>query len=181
MVKTLSMPSSFVTLQGYKYMSHLGKPKKAGSVPLGVVPFQLILGATKTRHLRFGKPFASTYPLKTLRQVGLKYLRPLGASRFLGRQTGKLAAFRSSAYVDGVDILVQEERPLNKQLYSHKFKHAGYDTKLQLLWVPQKSFTFLAVLNGSWPDLKMVRESLLPLLEQDEMMPTKDIEVTPKL
>ncbi|KAI8829007.1 hypothetical protein BC829DRAFT_424088 [Chytridium lagenaria] len=31
-----------------------------------------------------------------------------------------------SIYVDGVDFLVQEDRPLNKALYSHKFKHAGY-------------------------------------------------------
>ncbi|KAI9324481.1 hypothetical protein BDR26DRAFT_881241 [Obelidium mucronatum] len=30
-----------------------------------------------------------------------------------------------SCYVDGIDVLIQETRPFNKGLFSHKFKHAG--------------------------------------------------------
>ncbi|KAJ3392647.1 hypothetical protein HDU80_010834, partial [Chytriomyces hyalinus] len=31
-----------------------------------------------------------------------------------------------SCYVDGVNMMVSEARPLDKDLFSHKFKRAGY-------------------------------------------------------
>ncbi|KAI8846167.1 hypothetical protein BC829DRAFT_399113, partial [Chytridium lagenaria] len=63
-----------------------------------------------------------------------------------------------SAYVDGVDFLVQEEPPLNKGLYSHKFKHAGYRYQVATALGSSKIVHI--------PE--MVRESLVPLLDPDE-------------
>ncbi|KAI8854119.1 hypothetical protein BC829DRAFT_381320, partial [Chytridium lagenaria] len=66
-----------------------------------------------------------------------------------------------SAYVDGVDFLVQEDRPLNKGLYSHKFKHAGYRYQVATALGSSK----IVHISGGW---NMVRESLVPLLDPDE-------------
>ncbi|KAI8842961.1 hypothetical protein BC829DRAFT_420242 [Chytridium lagenaria] len=57
-----------------------------------------------------------------------------------------------SSYVDGVDYLVQEERPLNKGLYSHKCGHCLGSSKIVYICG--------GVECGTWPDLKMADESI---------------------
>ncbi|KAI8842060.1 hypothetical protein BC829DRAFT_302608 [Chytridium lagenaria] len=77
-----------------------------------------------------------------------------------------------SAYVDGVDFLVQEDRPLNKGLYSHKFKHAGYRYQVATALGSSKIVHISGGVEcGSWPDLKMVREALSPSWIPTRLLP----------
>ncbi|KAJ3316948.1 hypothetical protein HDU76_001453 [Blyttiomyces sp. JEL0837] len=74
-----------------------------------------------------------------------------------------------SLYVDGVDVLIQEERPLNKKLYSHKFKHAASRFQVATgLGFSGIVFASGGVPAGEMTDLEMVRETLLPKLGKNE-------------
>ncbi|KAJ3293818.1 hypothetical protein HDU76_007006 [Blyttiomyces sp. JEL0837] len=74
-----------------------------------------------------------------------------------------------SMYVDGTDFKVQEERPLNKDLFSHKLNHAGFRYQVATAnAVPKIVWWSGGVPCGAWPDLRMVRETLVPLLEPGE-------------
>ncbi|KAJ3380898.1 hypothetical protein HDU80_001973 [Chytriomyces hyalinus] len=71
---------------------------------------------------------------------------------------------RLSCYVDGFDMLVTEAYPLDKQLFSHKFKHVGYRYLVAVaLGTSQIVYVGGGVLCGKWPDLKMACETILRL------------------
>ncbi|KAI9328182.1 hypothetical protein BDR26DRAFT_864835 [Obelidium mucronatum] len=74
-----------------------------------------------------------------------------------------------SCYVDGIDVLIQETRPFNKGLFSHKFKHAGLRYQVaSAIGVSKFVHVSGGVPCGEWPDIKMVRTNLLPKLRQGE-------------
>ncbi|TPX41957.1 hypothetical protein CcCBS67573_g10545 [Chytriomyces confervae] len=66
-------------------------------------------------------------------------------------------------------MLVTEAHPLDKQLFSHKFKHAGYRYQVAVaLGSSQIVYMGGGVPCGKWPDLKMARETILHLIEPEE-------------
>lgn len=76
-----------------------------------------------------------------------------------------------SCSVDGVDFWVPESHPFSRGDYSHKLNHAGlrYHVALAL------GTSFIVhvaggVPAGSWPDLRLARECLVPLLRPGEMV-----------
>ncbi|KAJ3061833.1 hypothetical protein HDU98_002268 [Podochytrium sp. JEL0797] len=74
-----------------------------------------------------------------------------------------------SCYVDGVDIIVREERPMNRALFSHKSNHAGHRFQVATaIGCSKIVHVSSGVPCGANPDLKMVRTSLLHMLEEGE-------------
>ncbi|KAI9344262.1 hypothetical protein BDR26DRAFT_857496 [Obelidium mucronatum] len=74
-----------------------------------------------------------------------------------------------SMYVDGVDVPVTEARPLDKRLYSHKFKRAGYRFQVATAIGTSR----IVFIGGGTPcginnDLDQVQQTLLKQLEPDE-------------
>ncbi|KAI8821219.1 hypothetical protein BJ741DRAFT_681038 [Chytriomyces cf. hyalinus JEL632] len=69
-----------------------------------------------------------------------------------------------SCYVDGVDMMVSEARPLDKDLFSHKFKRAGYRYQVAVaLGTSKIVYVGGGVLCGKWLDLTMACQTLLCL------------------
>ncbi|KAJ3253937.1 hypothetical protein HDU77_004327 [Chytriomyces hyalinus] len=74
-----------------------------------------------------------------------------------------------SCYVDGVDMMVSEARPLDKDLFSHKFKRAGYRYQVAVaLGTSKIVYVGGGVPCGKWPDLTLVRQTLLKYIEPHE-------------
>ena len=73
--------------------------------------------------------------------------------------------------LDGTDCRIREPAPFNKKWYSHKFKGPGlrYEIGLcifsgHIVWV---SGPFPC---GEYPDLKIIREGIIHLLKEGEML-----------
>ncbi|KAJ3061317.1 hypothetical protein HDU98_002767 [Podochytrium sp. JEL0797] len=74
-----------------------------------------------------------------------------------------------SCYVDGVDILVCESRPLDRGLFSHKFNHSGYRFQVVTAFGTSRIVHISGGAPcGDWPDLKMVRHCFLGELDDGE-------------
>ncbi|KAJ3398384.1 hypothetical protein HDU80_008983 [Chytriomyces hyalinus] len=74
-----------------------------------------------------------------------------------------------SCYLDGVDMMVLEARPLDKDLFSHKFKRADYRYQVAVaLGTSKIVYVGGGVPCGKWPGLKLVRQTLLKHIEPYE-------------
>ncbi|KAJ3250255.1 hypothetical protein HDU77_006865 [Chytriomyces hyalinus] len=74
-----------------------------------------------------------------------------------------------SCYVNGVDMMVSEVQPLDKDLFSHKFKRAGYRYQVAVALETSKIvYVGGGVPCGKWPDLTLVRQTLLKHIEPHE-------------
>ncbi|KAI9346841.1 hypothetical protein BDR26DRAFT_892762 [Obelidium mucronatum] len=75
---------------------------------------------------------------------------------------------KPSCYVDGIDCLINEAGKFNKQLFSHKFNHAGLRYQVATAIGTSKIVHVSGGVAGDWSDLAMVRHSLVPLLTKGE-------------
>jgi hypothetical protein len=76
---------------------------------------------------------------------------------------------RPSLYVDGTDIKVNEQCPLQRQDYSHKFRHAGLRFEVATALGCSRIVHWAGgVPCGAWPDIKLAQEHLVPKLREGE-------------
>ncbi|KAJ3280198.1 hypothetical protein HDU76_009248 [Blyttiomyces sp. JEL0837] len=76
---------------------------------------------------------------------------------------------KPSCYLDGLDVIIRERRPIDKGLYSHKFHHAGYRYQVATaLGISAIVLVAGGLPCGSWSDMKMARQFVFPLLEEGE-------------